>query len=85
MLCHKLNNVLDVLIGVTIFTIGFFLGVWERKVDKLTFKPHALPFISSFSPRSEILKTPSPEEMQANRESEWQRKMSETYNFTAPT
>lgn len=49
---------LEVLIGFSIFLIGFALGVFERKVDRL--KVNKLFFDST---GSEVLRTPTQEEM----------------------
>ena len=49
---------LDTLIGVILFLLGFFLGVFERKVDNTSIK---LPIKTK---NSELLITPEPKELE---------------------
>ena len=48
---------MEVLIGVIIFILGFLLGVFERRIDRLRISKSLFT-----GPESEVLKTPTREE-----------------------
>ncbi len=60
---------LEVLLGIILFTTGFLLGVFERKVDKLKVK-------NIFKkPGGEILTTPAPEDIKKQEKKEFYAKI----------
>lgn len=63
-----MNSMLTTLIGTAIFMLGFTLGVWERKVEKL--KINRQTFKKAVDSNAEILMTPTQEqiEVEENRE-----------------
>ena len=64
----------EVLSGFLIFTLGFSLGVWERKVEGRKINRTK---VSGFfqSPGGEVLQTPSQEEIEKEEDKEFYDKM----------
>ena len=54
---------IETLSGIAIFALGFFVGVFERKVDRIVVKPPAFLDKVLPGPGGEVLKTPSPAEI----------------------
>ena len=62
---------IEILSGIAIFALGFFLGVFERKVDRIVVKMPALLEKLLPGPGGEILKTPSPAELKKQSDKEF--------------
>lgn len=55
---------LDSLIVIIAFSLGFIFGAWERKVDRLSIKVK----LPSFTNNSEIVKTPGAEVLKKEKD-----------------